>query len=1172
MADFQLNVKINGIEQTLQSVGDLERALQATNDQLKGVESNSREFSFLTNQANNISTVFNAVTESATGFSDSLNSVNQSAQKLGDTITNGANISSELNSAGASATNLSDDIKGAAKSGTGLRTELRKITQELQGLEPGSVRFQELSIRAGELRDQIADTSAVINSLAGSSTERLGKALSSTTQIGIAGFQGITAGAALFGVEGEALQETMVKLQALLNLSQAVETFGGLGDRLTEIKAGFSSLFGAASTATNAINASVVATTAEGVAAGAAATATTANAVANNANAIANQADAAASLEDAAAKGIEAAATEVATGATTALGIAMKALPIVAIAAAIGTLVYSIYQYTSANSEAAKAEEKREKELLALKKAEEEQATAVGKESGEFVKLIYQLKTTNTNSLERKKLIKEINDTYGTTFQNLQDETAFQGQLNIAVEDYINLQYNKFKLAKADEEFQKVAAKRFDAEQKQARLMAEFEKDRYKKGERGRLDMPGQMIKDNYLFTTDETLGNYRRRMGLFDEQMRDVEKTLSSAETSMNSLGLSAQDLQEKISDITKSGTKYVTQTNNNTKVNNNLSTSIKELTALEQYRNEIADETIKFTNNQAISSTKKTQSLIDDLDLELKMELQSAEKRYNDAIKKDTDEVTSKKKKTSEKQSIDKLYTDFTDKLSAEYQVRIKKQNEEELKAYQVLYDELKVQNGILQEEIRFGDQNTADTKAQLAQRVLQSQIDQIDAEIKNNQLSLEDYDRLLAAKAAKQQEYYDNESKIAIRDAEANVRKEILNYKKSLEEKLQTTITFNERGDKVYFNNLKRRSDEEEKLYQDRLVAEGVLRGKQEGETEDRYRLRLKNEVAALENIIKTKENLEEEYAQNVVDINKKKNDSITKSDVESVEMSAEKRLDILKKFFAIAQDNLSILAQGTNIAFATTIQSTLTAIQGLVELSGKEFDTTAEKVAAYAQVIGQAINSVVNAFVEQNQAALEQDLQNFQITNNAEKDALTERYNKGLIDKQTYDAGITASDKKLKASELAAKKKAFEEDKKLRIVQATIAGLTGAVSAFAGAMTIPPPAGPIIGGILAAVVAATTAINISQIKKQQFDSGGTTVDVSSTQVGGETATQINAASSGGFTSFNEGVVGSPTGTTTTTGATTGMYQKVYVLESDITNSQNRVRTLESNASFG
>ena len=45
MADFQLNVKINGIEQTLQSVGDLERALQETNDQLKGVEKNSKQFS-----------------------------------------------------------------------------------------------------------------------------------------------------------------------------------------------------------------------------------------------------------------------------------------------------------------------------------------------------------------------------------------------------------------------------------------------------------------------------------------------------------------------------------------------------------------------------------------------------------------------------------------------------------------------------------------------------------------------------------------------------------------------------------------------------------------------------------------------------------------------------------------------------------------------------------------------------------------------------------------------------------------------------------------------------------------------------------------------------------------------------------------------------------------------
>jgi hypothetical protein len=431
------------------------------------------------------------------------------------------------------------------------------------------------------------------------------------------------------------------------------------------------------------------------------------------------------------------------------------------------------------------------------------------------------------------------------------------------------------------------------------------------------------------------------------------------------------------------------------------------------------------------------------------------------------------------------------------------------------------------------------------------------------------------LLQGKAELQATYLENDAKIQRQIARANVTLEFENYKKYLQDKLEAVIKITE--DTIEQN--KRAEGETLEAFGERLVKEGVLQAKRDGEDDTRkegqlsaYQERLANEAQAYENLTQTKINLEKNYAVQVEEINAGKNEAVKSNDIKTQEEINAERLKLLQDFFSIAQSNLDILAQGTNVAFATTIQSTITAIQGLVDLSQQEFTSTAEKVAAYAQVIGQAINSVVNAFVQQNQAALEQDLQNFEITNNAEKDALTQRYNQGLIDKNAYDAGILASDKKLKSAELAAKKKAFEEDKKLRIVQATIAGLTGAVSAFAGAMTIPPPAGPILGGILAAAVAATTAINIAQIKKQKFDSGGTTVDVSSTQVGGETATQINAASSGGFTAFNEGVTGAPTGTTTTTGANTGMYQKVYVLESDITASQNRVRTLESNASFG
>jgi hypothetical protein len=69
------------------------------------------------------------------------------------------------------------------------------------------------------------------------------------------------------------------------------------------------------------------------------------------------------------------------------------------------------------------------------------------------------------------------------------------------------------------------------------------------------------------------------------------------------------------------------------------------------------------------------------------------------------------------------------------------------------------------------------------------------------------------------------------------------------------------------------------------------------------------------------------------------------------------------------------------------------------------------------------------------------------------------------------------------------------------------------------------------------------------------------------------GSSAAAQSPFSSTGGFTAFNENATtgnlptNTGTGQTTTTSAT-----RVYVLESDITQTQNKVRVLEDNASFG
>jgi hypothetical protein len=143
---------------------------------------------------------------------------------------------------------------GNYESGTAnLKKELRQLTKTLQTMETTDPRFAEMSMRAGELKDQISDTNAVIKATAGSGVENLAGALGNAGSIGVAAFQGVESAMALMGVESEAVMQTMMRLQALAGLGDALKTLGGIGDTLTEIRAGFTAAlqkFGLFTTAT----------------------------------------------------------------------------------------------------------------------------------------------------------------------------------------------------------------------------------------------------------------------------------------------------------------------------------------------------------------------------------------------------------------------------------------------------------------------------------------------------------------------------------------------------------------------------------------------------------------------------------------------------------------------------------------------------------------------------------------------------------------------------------------------------------------------------------------------------------------------------------------------------------------------------------------------------------
>ena len=113
------------------------------------------------------------------------------------------NIKVDSSQSEQSVNTLNQSILQTEQSTSSLKAQLRQTTQELQGLEPGSARFNELTQKAGQLRDTIQDTNAVINATAGNATENLAKGLSNVAQIGVQGFQGIMGAATLFGFESD---------------------------------------------------------------------------------------------------------------------------------------------------------------------------------------------------------------------------------------------------------------------------------------------------------------------------------------------------------------------------------------------------------------------------------------------------------------------------------------------------------------------------------------------------------------------------------------------------------------------------------------------------------------------------------------------------------------------------------------------------------------------------------------------------------------------------------------------------------------------------------------------------------------------------------------------------------------------------------------------------------
>lgn len=1098
MADFEINIKVNGVEQTVKTISQLETAIQQTQAELSGLEVGSREFKSLENQSRNLENIFNALNEDVAGFTKNVSKSASATQKMASAIQDTAEATQNLSAE--PIREVAQETEKFTSKASSARAELRKITQELYNLEPGSERFEELSLRAGQLRDQMGDTSAIISSVAGNAAERFGGSLELALTQGIIGLQGLQQGFQAAGIENEKLNKTIGVLQGVLGAASLIKFAGSLPDTIDQIKAGFASTIAPA----KAYIVSLFATTA---------------------------------------------ATEGATIATRALAVAQKALPLLAIAATIAAVGYALFDYFSATEKTTQSVEELRKQEEAAAKARKEENIRIGETAIGFLDLVFQLKNTNAGTKERIKLIKEINQEYGTTFKNLKDETKFQDQLNLSVKEYIALKVLQQRQAKKAEQEAEAIGKLIKAQDELTK------------------------IQETYAGKSEKEIADYDQKkfgVSVYSDALNRAKGNLEAAQAAAEEFAISNDDLRKEMEKLSKNGLVPLTEATgkNTSSTKNNTDEVNKQKEAYNQLQQKLLEWNKQVGDSEkALEESRRTQdrSEVERQSIALDLSLANIITKYETDRKFIDENIKDKIKANEAIAKLEKAKSTLTINLATATLNEIKKLNQQQVQQDEFLIQQLKLGREILNKEFTFGNQNTNDL-------ILSQQNEFFKTELALVEKQLEDTSKL---ELKKQNELV--EARIALREMLAKNELEISKQTTNTELVLQRTEILK------YYDDLKQIQVEFNKE-----TGELQVKFDQEG-----FNQRLKD----IEQEVDKEAKIREEAGDKTFDVA-----------TELQKRSIEER-NRFNQVVIQAEEFLQSQIQNLNIEANLKLEAAEVEFAqkrvGIAEKTGEEIKKgTLENVVAFVeeinQIASQSFDVISNLFNEiDNIRQTDQELRNQE--NQRELDALrqryetekqleTDRYQKGLITKEAYNQSVLALDNQLSSAsenlnnQLVAQQnevaeKTFKTQKALRISNTIISGIQGAIDAYTSAQSLPFGAGAIVGPILAAAVAATTAIAVRNIAKTKFSpqgggGSGTSVSFSSQsanipQIGGGGV----GGQSGGFTSFNTQNIGTPGQQTQQTedNNTSQSEQRVYVVESDITQTQRRVRVLEGQSTF-
>jgi hypothetical protein len=243
--------------------------------------------------------------------------------------------------------------------------------------------------------------------------------------------------------------------------------------------------------------------------------------------------------------------------------------------------------------------------------------------------------------------------------------------------------------------------------------------------------------------------------------------------------------------------------------------------------------------------------------------------------------------------------------------------------------------------------------------------------------------------------------------------------------------------------------------------------------------------------------------------------------------------------------------------------------LTAREHLQALSNKNILEAINSLASSTQTILSAISdynqSKADEAVKVNEQALQTQLTDLDAAREAElnKEGLTADQKVAIENKykqQKYELELQEYNNNTKI-----KRKAFEQDKKMKIAQAVISTITGAIAAVTGMIqAIPGPVGIILGVVAGLAVTAAGVLQVAKINNTTFDAGTPpsppTLNVPSASSVSTGSAASSASATPSFDWFKKDTnQNGVNNNASSEGANQPMVVKAYVVSQEITDQQ-------------